>query len=195
MKVKICGITNLEDAAMCMELGADALGFIHVPGRPRSRELSETNRMCSSLGPGVLKVLVCCPKDVNSALSMLAKSGADALQLYSLGAFEMEQLRSQGAKVLRVVRPNDPRAMIFGECADALVVENERPGTGASYDYSTIPVALRRRAFIAGGLSPENVHLARVLNPYGVDVSSGVEKSLGSKDRGKVEEFIRRCRP
>jgi len=194
MKVKICGVTNLEDAAMCEELGADALGFVYVPGGTRSRELSETKRICTSLGPTTLKVLVCCPKNVDSALSMLSKSGADALQLYTLGAYEMDQLRSQGAKVFRVIHTSSPLASIFAESADALVFEDGRPGTGTTYDYSAVPTTLRGRSFIAGGLSPENVHIAKALNPYGVDVSSGVETNLGTKDRGKVEEFIRRCR-
>jgi phosphoribosylanthranilate isomerase len=195
MKVKICGITNVEDAVMCEDLGVDAIGLVHFNGRFRSRGLDEISQICSSLGPSILKVLVCCPKDANSALEMLRKSGADALQLYSLGAYEMDQLRDQGVKVFRVVKPDEPRAAIFSEGVDALVFEGGCPGTGESYDYSSIPAALRRCAFIAGGLTPENVHIAKALDPYGVDVSSGVENALGSKDRGKVEEFIRRCKP
>ena len=194
MKVKICGITSGEDAAMCEDLGADALGFVCVPGRSRSRPLSEISDMCSSLGPITAKVLVCNPDSVDSALSMLARSGADVLQLYSLNPEELAELREQGARIMRVVRPSDTDCARFAANSDALVFEEGVPGTGSSYDYSIIPQELRDRAFIAGGLNPDNVHLAKAVKPYGVDVSSGVELILGKKDPGRVEAFIRRCR-
>lgn len=194
MKVKICGITSAEDAAMCEDLGADALGFVHLPGRSRSRSLGEVSEMCSTLGPVTAKVLVCSPRSVDSALGMLSSSCADILQLYSLEPEELETLRDRGAKVLRVVRPSSADVQKFAFSSDALVFEEGTPGTGAAYDYSKIPSELCQRAFIAGGLTPENVHIAKALRPYGVDVSSGVEAVPGRKDREKVETFIRRCR-
>lgn len=194
MKVKICGITSSEDAALCEDLGADALGFVHVPGRTRSLSLESISKMCSSLGPITSKVLVCKPQTVDSALAMLADSGADMLQLYSLGVDELLALRDHGAKVLRVVKPSDGNAEHISSVVDALVFENGAPGTGVAYDYSTIPTRLRGRSFIAGGLTPENVQAARALKPYGVDVSSGVEVQFGRKDPRKVENFIRRCK-
>lgn len=194
MKVKICGVTNAEDGAMCEDLGADAVGFVHLPGRSRSRSLGEITDMCSSLGPVTAKVLVCSPRTIDSALSMLAGSGADILQLYTLKPNELEELRDRGAKVLRVVKPADADVAKFASTSDALVFEEGTPGTGASYDYSMIPHKLCQRAFIAGGLTPENVHIAKALRPYGVDVSTGVESVPGRKDREKVEAFIRRCK-
>jgi len=194
MKVKICGITTSDDAAMCEDSGADALGFVHVDGRSRSLPLESISEMCSSLGPITSKVLVCTPASVDSALAMLADSGADILQLYSLEPDELSELRDHGVKVLRVVRPSGGEAERFVSAADALVFEDGMPGTGVAYDYSRIPIRLCSRSFIAGGLTPENVHLAKALRPYGVDVSSGVEIRSGRKDPGKVEDFIRRCR-
>lgn len=194
MKVKICGVTCAEDAGMCEDLGADAVGFVHIPGRSRSRPLSVISDVCSSVGPMTAKVLVCSPEDVDSALSMLASSGADMLQLLSLEPDQLSALRDHGARTMRVVRPSGGEASRFVSVSDALVFEEGVPGTGTAYDYSMISEALRRRAFIAGGLTPENVHVAVALRPYGVDVSSGVERIPGRKDPTMVEEFIRRCR-
>jgi len=194
MKVKICGITCLEDAATCEDLGADAVGFVHLPGRIRSRPLSDISEICSSLGPLTAKVLVCSPPDVETALNMLALSGASILQLYSLEPIELEELRDQGAKVLRVAHPCAEEAAVYAGSSDALVFEEGTPGTGTSYDYSLVPPEFRSRAFISGGLTPDNVHLAKSLKPYGVDVSSGVESVPGRKDSGKVADFIRRSK-
>jgi phosphoribosylanthranilate isomerase len=193
MKVKICGITSSEDAAMCEDLGADALGFVYYPGKSRSISLKSISEIGASLGPVTSKVLVCKPSSVGESLSMLSDSCADALQLYSLGPEETSELRDRGVKVLRVVSSSGEEAERFAAAVDALVFEDGPPGRGASYDYSRIPSKLRSRAFIAGGLTPENVHLAVALKPYGVDVSSGVETEPGRKDPAKVMCFIKRC--
>lgn len=194
MKVKICGVTSAADAGICEDLGADAIGFVHFPGRSRSLSLEDIAEACASLGPLTAKVLVCSPINVDSALSMLSRSGADVLQLYSMEPDELEKLRDGGAKVMRVTRPSVSEAARFAHSSDALVFEDGTPGTGHAYDYSLIPAEFRSRAFVSGGLTPTNVHLARALDPYGVDVSSGVEDVPGRKDPRKVEEFIRRCK-
>jgi len=193
MKVKICGITSLEDATMCSELGADMIGFVHVPGRERSLAVEKISEICSSLGRGTPKVLVSAPHDLNEALDLLGSSGADVLQLYSLEPSDLIKLRRMRVMVFRVVPPDLSEATRFSESADALVFENGRPGTGSSYDYATIPIDCCAKAIIAGGLTLENLHTAKGLGPYALDVSSGVESSPGKKDPAMVAEFIRRC--
>jgi phosphoribosylanthranilate isomerase len=192
MKVKICGITSVEDAKMCGELGADMLGFVHVYGRKRSLTVEKISEICSSLDP-TTKVLVCAPLDVNEAVYMLAASGADVLQTYSLEPADLVKLREKKVKVFRVVPPDRTVATKFSEAADALVFEGGKPGTGSSYDYTTIPIDFRAKAIIAGGLTIKNLHLAKALGPYALDVSSGVESSPGKKNPKLVAEFIRRC--
>jgi len=194
MKVKICGLTTLKDAAMCEDLGADAIGLVHFPGRMRSLDLSEIADISSSLGPLTTKVLVCAPKDSSDALEMLHRSGVDAIQVYSLEPSDLMELRKLGVRAFRVVPPERGLASKFSRAASALVFEGGTPGSGISYDYSEVPLDCCERGIIAGGLNLSNVHLAKRLHPYGLDVSSGVEKEPGRKDPELVAEFIRRCR-
>jgi len=194
MKVKVCGITNLDDAVMCEESGADALGFVHVRGRSRSLELDKVAEVCSVLGPMTSKVLVCSPRSSEEAAEMFRKSDADILQLHSLEPDEMQQLRDDGIRLIRAVSPVRHEALRFSEIVHAILFESGVPGTGTVYDYSEVPIDVCRRAIIAGGLTISNVHKALAKNPYALDVSSGVEKSPGRKDPALVSEFIRRCK-
>lgn len=194
MKVKICGITHSNDAFMCEELGADALGFVHFPGRMRSLDLNTISEIMSTVGPFTRRVLVCNPSSVKEALHMLESTGADLMQVYNLNVDELLELKEYGVDVIRSVPPVREVAIEFAHCTKALVFEGSVPGTGTEYDYEAVPVDVCRRAIIAGGLKPENVDRVKRLSPYGVDVSSGVESSPGRKDPVLVEEFIRRCR-
>jgi phosphoribosylanthranilate isomerase len=193
MKAKICGITSLDDARMCVGLGADMIGFVHVPRRTRSMTSEKISEMCVSLGPTITKVLVCAPYDLDDALRLLSATKSDVLQTYSLEPKDLIKLREMGVRVFRVVKPDRSEATRFSEAADALVFENGKPGTGSSYDYSIIPIDCCAKAIVAGGLTIENMHLAKALEPYALDVSSGVESSPGRKDPELVAEFIRRC--
>lgn len=194
MKVKICGITNAEDAAACESLGADALGFVHYSNRRRSLPIESISDITSTLGPMVTKVLVCAPATAEEAIDNASKAGVSAIQLYSLGPEEIARIRSQGFAVIRAVHFAGAKAQEFSKVADALLFDGMNPGSGQSYDYSLIPVKKFGRIIIAGGLTVDNLHLAKALNPYALDVSSGVEKTFGKKDPGLVAEFIRRCK-
>ncbi|MGB2582196.1 MAG: phosphoribosylanthranilate isomerase [Thermoplasmata archaeon] len=194
MKVKICGITNAEDAFACEDSGADALGFVHVPGRSRSITLDRIADICASLGPMTTSVLVCLPSDDKAAMDMIGRSGADIIQVHSLDPQSLDSVRGSGIGVVKAVRPNRGEAAIYAEHADALLFENGVPGTGTGFDYSQTPVDCCRRAIIAGGLNIDNLERAKVMNPYALDVSSGVESAPGRKDPELVREFIRRCR-
>jgi phosphoribosylanthranilate isomerase len=194
MKVKICGMTSAEDAFMCEELGADALGFVHVEGRARNLQPTRIRDICGSLGPLVTTVLVCAPPDVGSALELVDRCRADAIQLYTLEGKSLDTIRASGVRVIRAVRPDRDEATRYADHADALLFESGKPGTGSAFDYTRAPVDCCRRAIIAGGLTVDNLEGAKGMKPYALDVSSGVESVPGSKDRALVTEFIRRCR-
>lgn len=194
MKVKVCGITSAEDAAMCEELGADALGFVHVVGRMRSRPLDQIAEMVTALGPMTTKVLVCAPESVSQAEMMFGRTGVDMLQLHSLDPEALDVLASHGIPVIRSVRPDREDAAKYAHHADILLFEGGNPGTGSAYDYSIVPVDSCKRCIIAGGLTVENMDSALRMRPYALDVSSGVERTPGRKDQLLVSEFIRRCK-
>ncbi|UCE92227.1 MAG: phosphoribosylanthranilate isomerase [Methanobacteriota archaeon] len=194
MKVKICGITSVYDATLCEEMGADAVGFVHYPGRRRSLALDEIARIASSLGPMTTKVIVCAPGDAQEAIDLSERGGVDVIQTYSLDPEALDNVRGSGLKVIRAVSIERADAEAFAPHADALVFEQGIPGTGASYDYSGVPVDCCDRAIIAGGLTVDNVGEAKALKPYAVDVSSGVESANGRKDPELVTEFIRRAK-
>jgi len=194
MKVKICGIRTEEDAHLCEELGADALGFVHFPGRMRSLSLNRIREMCETLGPIITRVLICNPEGPRQALDMLERSGTDVLQTYSLSPLFISRVKEGGGRIIRAIGPNLNDARRFAPVADALVFEAGVPGTGTKYDYSKIPIESCNRAIVAGGIDPTNLEEVKALGPYGIDVSSGVESIPGEKDPVLVREFIRRCR-
>ncbi len=194
MKVKICGVTNQEDAVLCEESGADAIGFVNVPGRKRSIALEDIAAICATLGPLTAKVLVCEPEDEEQAIGMCDMAGTDVLQTYTLSPEQVSAVRSSGFGVIRAIRPDRAEALRYRDAADAILFEGGAPGTGEEYDYSSIPIDACPRAIIAGGLTPSNLDRAKSLGPYALDVSSGVERTHGRKDPELVRDFIRRCK-
>jgi len=194
MHVKICGLTNLSDALMCEELGADSLGFVHVTGRHRSLDVDEVSDLMASIRSSVSKVLVCAPRNVTEAVDLFERTGADFLQLHSLEPSDVASLRDNDIPVIRAVPTDRTVAESFAPHAYALLFESGIPGSGSSYDYSTVPVDVCDRSIIAGGLRPDNLEGALAMRPYGIDVSSGVESIPGRKDPDLVAAFIRRCR-
>jgi len=194
MKVKICGLTSLEDALMCEGLGADALGFVAVPGRARSMPIDLIAEVCAVLGPLTSSVLVCAPSSPEEAVERFDASGAKVLQLHSLSPEEVSKVGEHGIPVIRALTPSREQALRFAPFVRALLFEGGLPGTGSSYDYSSVPMDASKRVIVAGGLTPANLHLAKALRPYALDVSSGVEVHPGRKDASLVSEFIRRAK-
>ena len=194
MKVKICGIMSAEDAAMCEALGADALGFVHFPGKKRHLPLEKIAEIVDSLGPLTTTVVVCAPKSAAEAVNFVKKSHADVIQSYSLSPEDIKSIGDQGETVIRAVPPVRSYACKYTKVADALLFESGSPGTGAEYDYSKIPLDCCPKIIIGGGLRSENIRKVKALRPYALDVSSGVESMPCKKDPLLVAEFIRRCK-
>ncbi len=96
--------------------------------------------------------------------------------------------------MVRAVRPDRSEAARYAAHVDALLFDSGAPGSGSSYDYSTVPVDSCKRCIIAGGLNITNMDAALRMKPYALDVSSGVEREQGRKDPEMVSEFIKRCK-
>ena len=206
--VKICGTTNLEDALLAAEAGADALGFIFAES-PRRIEPELAGQIMARLPAGIEKVGVFVNASLQDIGSIAETTGITRIQLH--GDEDVVFLRSlaerlPALKLTKVVRVNaglaESLARVNGAAVDSILLDSgsaERPGgTGKPFDWQTAKETIAKaslgsnvRWIIAGGLTPENVGAAiRRFNPWGVDVVSGVELSAGKKDRGKLKKFV-----
>lgn len=217
VKVKICGLTNLDDARVALDAGADLLGFILYPKSPRYcspeqiasilRELDLASRPTRPLTVGVF---------VNTAAAdvrtILNQTGLDLAQLHGdEPRSTLHELAGRSFKALRT-RPDAPileqatsyRVESSGNVPQLLLdayTPDAFGGTGARADWTAAATVARAvpRLLLAGGLTPDNVADAiAAVAPWGVDVASGVEASPGHKDPVKVRDFIahaRRARP
>jgi phosphoribosylanthranilate isomerase len=210
MKVKICGITNVEDAQMAIEAGADLLGFIFYPKSPRYVEpgavatiLDELTSRYAIRDTQFVGVFV--DEPVNRVREILDQCHLDLAQLHgSEPPAEVRMLQPRAYKAIRPKQRGDAEAMA-ATFAPVMDISLERPaflidayhswkfgGTGATTDWMAARVLARRfPILLAGGLTPDNVIDAiRTVEPWGVDVSSGVEAAPGKKDHAKVHAFI-----
>jgi phosphoribosylanthranilate isomerase len=200
-KIKICGITNLNDALLAVELGADALGFVFYPKSPRVIQVRDAANICNALPPFVAKVGVF----VNELEYEIEKALADclltALQFHGeeppgfcqkFAAQSIKAIRMRGEDSLRLAAEYDVDALLLDT-----YTESERGGTGQTFDWSWAVKAkeIGTPIILSGGLTAANVQGAiRAVRPYGVDVSSGVEREPGRKDPEKLRRFIELCK-
>jgi phosphoribosylanthranilate isomerase len=204
--IKICGTTNLEDAQMCVEAGADALGFIFAES-PRKINSRTAAKIIADLPERVEKVGVFVNQPIDDVARTSRESALTAIQLHGdeLGDYVAEVVEKTGLKVLLRVRENPPPTMVHSGHIHALLfdyADGERTGgTGISWDWKEGSAAFEAlgkagiRSVVAGGLNPENVGEAiRILHPWGVDVVTGVEREPGKKDPKKVKAFIEAVR-
>jgi phosphoribosylanthranilate isomerase len=204
MKVKICGITNAEDALAAVEAGADALGFVCYQKSPRYVGPEVIKRIVASLPPFVLPVGVFVNEEIKTVRDLMDSCGLALAQLH--GDEPASYCEALGRPVLRGLRLRDRgtllrmaeyrgRAGVRAFVVDAFSGE-AYGGTGKVADWSLAAEAARAAPILlAGGLTSENVGEAiRTVRPYGVDVSSGVEISPGKKDHDKVRAFIQAAR-
>ena len=191
MLVKICGVTNREDALASVEAGADAIGFNFWPHSPRYIAPAVARAIASELPTGVLKVGVF----VDAYSDELAdEAGLDVIQLHAETAGEPHR-RHWAA--WPVTLPELQRR-ITASHAEAFLIDTpagvQRGGTGRTYDWR-LAQGLPGRIILAGGLSAENVREAiRAANPWGVDACSRLESVPGKKDHIKLREFVRAAR-
>ncbi len=190
MRVKICGITNYEDAKIACDAGADALGFVFYRPSPRFIEAGEAKRIIAKLPPFVTKVALfvnMTPEAVNGAMEFLK---ADIAQIH-FNADE-EFFSKLNCKYLPVVRAKEKSDIEKFEesykIVDAYVPEYG--GSGKRLALEWFEGRDNSKTILAGGLTPENVFEVGRYGFYGVDVSSGVEEKPGKKDKRKVRRFV-----
>ncbi|MEQ8841340.1 MAG: phosphoribosylanthranilate isomerase [Acidimicrobiales bacterium] len=194
MFVKICGITTEDDGLLAVALGADALGFVFAPSS-RQVAVDRARDIVRRLPPEILTVGVFRDDLPDRVVDIVQRAGLGAAQLH--GHETAEQTRQVRARIPLVIKgfpaghPGLSHIPDYG--ADVILVEGETPGSGEVFDWRLAEDAPRagHRVLLAGGLHPGNVADGiRQVRPWGVDVSSGVEREPGRKDPVKLREFI-----
>ena len=221
IRVKICGITNAEDAACAVEAGAHALGFVFYEKSSRHVLLKTAANICASLPPFVSKVGVFVNELERTIEKAAAECGLDTLQFHGdEPPVFCQKFLPKVVKAFRLRSRDDLRALSDYD-VDAWLLDAYSPpshpskggfalnqgdssrseegwgGTGKRCDWDLAVEAgkLGRPIILSGGLAPDNVAEAiRKVRPFGVDVSSGVEKSPGQKDPVKIHAFLQACR-
>lgn len=199
VRVKICGVTRLEDAMLAARLGADALGFNLWPGSKRHLDADAARAIVDRLPPFVTAVGVFVNQPRAEVLSLAARAGVAVAQLHGDEPPALcAALRVPVVKAIRVAGANDLAALASYEVR-AFLLDSASAGYGGSgvaFDWSlAAEVARELPVLLAGGLRPENVAEAvRAVRPLAVDVASGVEQSPGVKDLGRMEAFIRNAK-
>ncbi|WP_456418223.1 phosphoribosylanthranilate isomerase [Thiolapillus sp.] len=197
-RVKICGITRLEDAMAAVNAGADALGFVFYPPSPRHIDVAQAGRIVAELPPFVTTVALFVDADRERIAEVVGKVRIDRIQFH--GQETPAYCAQHGRPWIKAIRMKDDvdlmRMNRDYQAAAALLLDAYKPGvpggTGEGFDWKRIPVELAGRIILAGGLDAGNVSSAvRSVRPYAVDVSGGVEISKGVKDQEKIEQFMR----
>ena len=202
VRVKICGITNLPDARMSVEMGADAIGFIFAPS-PRQITPEKAREIICGIPPFVQTVGVFVNKRPDTVRRIMGFCGLDLIQFHGdespevCGDFmphTIKAFRIRDSSMLQIIKPycGKMRAMLFDT-----YVEETMGGTGKTFDWGTAVTGktLGVPIILSGGLKPSNIVSAiSKTNPFGVDVNSGIEDRPGKKDHLLMEELMENIR-
>jgi len=200
VKVKICGITNYEDAAAAVDMGADLLGFNFYPKSPRFVSPQKASEIISKL-PGFIDIV---GVFVNASFEQIRET-IDLCQLnwVQLHGDEDPQFcnsfLSLDVKTMKALRVKDQNDIQQAEnyFTDAILLDAFHPekygGTGLTFDWNIVG-HIGKRVFLAGGINPDNATEAIKLGVYGIDVCSGIETEPGKKDHKKMRELFENIR-
>jgi phosphoribosylanthranilate isomerase len=192
-RLKICGITNKEDAIMISNLGADAIGFVFAKSK-RKVTPERAKEIIEILPPFITTVGIFMDTTLNEVNEISEFTSIDVIQLH--GNETPQYCNKVKKKVIKgiAITATDTRETLLSKMKNysvsAFILDPGR-GSGKAFDWN-IAKGIEENIIIAGGLTPDNVkQVISDLHPYGVDVSTGVEKAYGKKDRKKVEKFIK----
>lgn len=196
-RVKICGITRLEDALSAVEQGADAIGLVFYAPSPRCVTIGQAAAISAALPPFVSVVALFVNPTQQEVNAVLANVNVDLLQFH--GDESEAECVQYGLPYLKAIRvKSDTNLIQYAQTfmsAKALLLDAHSDiavgGTGQVFDWNLIPKQMAKPIILAGGLTPENVKEAiQQVQPYAVDVSGGVEQAKGIKDATKIAAFM-----
>lgn len=197
MRIKICGITRIEDACICEKYGADSIGFIFYKGSKRYIEPETAGKIAGRLSPFISKVGVFV-NETAANINLISKiAGLNAVQFH--GEEEPDFIREINLPVIKSFRVKEDFDFeilkMYEGCGILLdsFSHEEYGGTGKTFDWNKIPQDMRKRIILAGGISPDNIDfIIKEINPAAVDVSSSLEISPGIKDENKIVKIMNR---
>ena len=200
VKVKICGLTNYEDAAAAIDMGADLLGFNFYPKSPRYIEPAKAAKIISKLPAFTDIVGVFVNEPIEKIQEVKEQCQLDWVQLHGDEDPEFcKEFRSDNVKIMKAIRVKDQRDVERAESffTDAILLDAFDPkkygGTGISFDWNIIG-HIGKRIFLAGGIKPDNAAKAVELGVYGIDVCSGIEIRPGKKDKRLMKKLFENIR-
>jgi phosphoribosylanthranilate isomerase len=210
VRVKICGLTRLTDVRAALDSGADAVGFVvSSPSSPRNLSLNAAHKLMKEVPIFATKVAVTSANDPRAVAKICSKLRPDALQLhrYQQQLVGVIRRRHPETKLILARAISDRSSLELASWtareSDAVLADSPSlsgmGGTGRTHDWY-LTATLRDRIYphpliLAGGLTPINVQQAiRKVRPFAVDVSSGVEKTIGVKDHKKIRDFIKKAK-
>jgi phosphoribosylanthranilate isomerase len=194
--VKICGLKRVEDAELAVSLGANLVGAVRTPSSPRCVTVDEARALFSRIGSKAARVLVFRDVPLEKVLSDARATGADWVQLYGASDSEVQKVESEGVRVLRVYDLSEesrrlPEFSVEPAADRPALLDVGGGGSGRRFDWGLLGAA-PAFTFIAGGIRPENVEELLDHRPYGIDLSSGVEREPGVKDEAKLRRLFDR---
>ena len=197
MFVKICGITNEQDALLAVALGADALGFVFAPS-PRQISPALAREIVKRLPPETVTVGVFRNETPSRVIEIVNEARLQGAQLHGHETPAMTAVVATDVRfvIKAVVAGSQDAASANDFASDAILVDGLHPGSGTAYDWELLKdIPTEIRLMLSGGLTPENVAAGIMqVRPWGVDVSSGVEKAPGLKDAVRMRHFITNAR-
>lgn len=198
MYVKVCGLSSPDGVRAAIEAGADAIGVVMSPASPRHVDVETARSVIAAADRLVDTVLVTNVLAAAEAARIATDLGADVLQLH--GTYTVEDFAAAGRIHSRVWRAtslkHDPQPVSGSHGEELLLLDAPKPGDGKTWDLSVlVDVRPPGRWLLAGGLTPDNVAAAiATAEPWGVDVSSGVESAPGEKDPDLIGAFVAAAR-
>lgn len=203
MRVKICGITKVDQGNAIANMGATALGFICVPASPRYVSPAQLQTLTRNLPPPIQKIGVFANAEIDEIQALVAQTALTGVQLHGSESPQYcQKLRKilPHIEILKAFKIRDSESLnaieTYGDRADTFLLDAYHPqmlgGTGKTLDWQSLQAFQPSRPWLlAGGLTPENIKTAlNQLQPHGIDLSSGVERSPGDKDIKKVARLF-----
>ena len=194
LKVKICGITNYDDAIFAIEAGADALGFVFYKKSPRYITPSDAKKIIKRLPPFITIVGLFVNEGIDTINTISRYCNLSISQIHF--DVDEESLDALAGRTLPVIRAKEPKDILQYSNRYRLVDVycDSFGGTGKRLNLDWFNGVDCSKIILAGGLTPDNIDEVKKYNFYGVDVSSGVEKIRGRKDYDKVTKFIKNAK-